>query len=92
MGVNLLGRERSAVFTGESVEPGTYNYKNPRNYIDVSAEYRLTCRFAVFASARDLLGVYNEFERYGPSTPEYARMRLRQDIGALVNVGVKAEF
>ncbi len=92
VGVNLRGRERSAAFVGASVEPGTYNYKNPRDYIDVSAEYRLTRKFSVYASARDLLGVYNDFERYGPSTPEYARLRLRQDIGTLVNVGVKAEF
>jgi TonB-dependent receptor len=92
VGVNLRGRERSAAFAGASVEPGTYNYKNPRDYVDVSVEYRFSRRFALFGSARDLLGVYNDFERSGPSTPPYARLRLRQDIGTLVNVGLKAEF
>jgi TonB-dependent receptor len=92
VGVNLRGRERAAAYTGAGAEPGTYNYKNPRDYVDVSAEYRFSRRFAVFGSARDLLGVYNDFERYGPSTPQHARLRLRQDIGTLVNVGLKAEF
>jgi hypothetical protein len=89
---NLRGRERRNAFTGASVEPGTYQYKNPRDYIDVSVEYRLTRHMALFASARDLLGIYNDFERYGPSTPRYARLLLRQDIGTLVNVGLKAQF
>jgi iron complex outermembrane recepter protein len=90
--VNLRGRERLAAFIGAGAEPGTYQYKNPRDYIDVSAEYRVTRHLALFASARDLLGIYNDFERYGPSTPRYARLLLRQDIGTLVNVGLKAQF
>lgn len=90
--VNLRGRERLAAFVGAGAEPGTYQYKNPRDYIDVSAEYRFTRQIALFASARDLLGIYNDFERYGPSTPRHARLLLRQDIGTLVNVGLKAAF
>lgn len=90
--VNLRGRERGAAFVGAGAEPGTYQYKNPRDYIDVSAEYRFTRHLALFASARDLLGVYNDFERYGPSTPKHARLLLRQDIGTLVNIGLKAQF
>jgi len=89
---NLRGRERGARFTGAGSEPGTYQYKNPRDYLDVSAEYRFTRRLALFVSARDLLGIYNDFERYGPSTPEYARLLLRQDIGTLVNIGLKAQY
>ena len=78
--------------SGDGAEPGTYQYKNPRSYVDVSTEYRFTRRLAFFASARDLLGVYNDFERYGPSTPRHARLLLRQDIGTLVNVGLKAQY
>lgn len=90
--VNLRGRERLNSFSGASVEPGTYDYKNPRDYVDVTLEYRVHRRLALFASARDLLGIYNDFERYGPSTPKYARLRLRQDIGTLVNLGLKAQY
>ncbi len=70
--VNLRGRERLAPFVGAEAEPGTDQYKNPRDYIDVSAEYRFTRQIALFASARDLLGIYKDFERYGPSTPRHA--------------------
>jgi TonB-dependent receptor len=90
--VNLRGRERGAAFVGAGAEPGTYQYKNPRDYVDVSAEYRFTRKIALFASARDLLGIYNDFERYGPSTPRHARLLLRQDIGTLVNIGLKTQF
>ena len=30
----LRGRERLAAFVGAGAEPGTYQYKNPRDYID----------------------------------------------------------
>lgn len=72
--------------------PCLWQKPNPRDYIDVSAEYRFTRQIALFASARNLLGIYNDFERYGPSTPRHARLLLRQDIGTLVNVRLKAAF
>lgn len=56
------------------------------------AEYRFTGHIALFANARDLRGIYNNFECCGPSMPKQAWLLLRQDIGTLVNIGLKAQF
>jgi len=91
--INMRGRERQTIFTGAGVESGTYTYKNPRDYIDITTEYRVFRRLSLFANIRNLLRVYDDTTlRYGPSTPDYAKISLRQDFGALVTAGIKGTF
>jgi hypothetical protein len=90
---NYRGRQRRGeVGAGASIEPGTYNWGTKRLNIDVQGEYHLTRNLAVFANLRNVGNAYDDFEIYGPSTPEHAQFRSRRDYGALWMFGVKGSF
>jgi hypothetical protein len=58
----------------------------------VQGEYYLRKNLALFGNMRNLLNAYDDFEIYGPSTPEHAQFRSRRDYGALWMFGVKGTF
>ncbi len=92
LSVNERGRERRAVFTGAGVEGGVYEYMAPRLTVDWTGEYRFAPRFALYATVRNLFNAPEDLERYGPSTPGYAKLRQRTDFRPLWTVGVKGTF
>ncbi|MFO1448773.1 MAG: TonB-dependent receptor [Opitutaceae bacterium] len=92
IGVNERGRERRELFTGAGVESGTYNYLAPRTTVDVAAEFQITRRIAVFASVRNLFNESEDRQRYGPSTPEFAKLQIRTDYRPLISAGAKGSF
>jgi len=92
VGVNERGRERRELFSATGVEPGTYNYLAPRTTVDVSAEYQVYRWFTVYASVRNLFNEPEDRQRYGPSTPEFAKLQIRTDYRPLYSVGVKGSF
>jgi len=93
MNWNYKGRQRRGLIgAGRSIEPGSYDWGNKRLYIDVSGEYTLYKRFAVFANLRNIDDATEDFERYGPSTPAHAQFRQREDFGSLWTFGLKGTF
>ncbi|MEO6244076.1 MAG: hypothetical protein ABIQ12_01465, partial [Opitutaceae bacterium] len=59
---------------------------------DVSGEYYIRSRIAVFANLRNVGAAKDDNEVFGPSTPAHAQFRQRTDIGALWTFGVKGSF
>ena len=94
MNWNYRGRRRAGLIgaSARSIEPGTYDWISKRLYIDLSGDYYLTKRFAVFASMRNLNDATEDVKRYGPSTPAHARFRSREDFGSLWTIGLKGTF
>lgn len=78
--------------TAGSIEPGTYQWGSKRLYVDVSADYRLTKQFGLFASFRNLTGEVQDTQSFGPSTPEMARLESRGDYGGIWSFGLKGSF
>ena len=90
---NYRGRQRRAIVaTGASIEPGTYNWGSKRLYLDVSGEYSLTRRLALFTNLRNLNDATEDTEISGPSTPAHAQFRSRLDFGSLWTFGLKGTF
>ena len=87
-----LGRQRRALVTGRSIEPGTYIWGSKRSYIDLTAEYSIRKNFAVFANLRNINDPTDDQETAGPNTPAEAQFRQRADFGSLWTVGLKATF
>ena len=46
---NYRGRARNTLITGRSIEPGTYRWDSKRLYLELSGEYALGRRLALFA-------------------------------------------
>jgi TonB-dependent receptor len=89
--VNLQGLQRG-IAANSSAEPGTFLYLLPRRSADVTAEFRLTRNFSIFASGRNVNNAYDDNAYYGPSTPGYARLAIHADYRAYWNVGFKGRF
>jgi iron complex outermembrane receptor protein len=89
---NYKGRHRRAAVTGQSIEPGTFAWGSKRLFVDIVAEYRLTKQLALFGNIRNLRDTPEDFSREGPSTPDVAKFRQRDQYGALWIFGVKGTF
>lgn len=90
---NYRGVQRRAAVTGRSIEPGTYNYRTKRLYIDISGEYFITRRLGFFVALRNFNGATEDQKTYGPNTPTYAKFRQRDDYGgSLWTTGLKGSF
>jgi TonB-dependent receptor len=89
---NYRGIQRRAAVTGRGIEAGTYNYRPKRLYIDVSGEYYIKRSLGLFISIRNIGSATEDTKIYGPSTPEYAHFRQRDDYASLWTVGVKGSF
>ena len=93
MNWNYQGRRRlGQVAAGRSIEPGTFNWRSKRMNVDLQGEFYLRKNFAVFANFRNLRNATEDFEISGPSTPEHAQFRSREDYGASWTFGVKGSF
>ena len=90
---NYKGRNRGgAVAAGQSIEPGTFNWRSKKLLIDVSGEYYFYKAFAVFANMNNINDQPTDFEIAGPSTPPQAQLRQRQASGSLWMFGIKGTF
>ncbi|WP_414661170.1 carboxypeptidase regulatory-like domain-containing protein [Horticoccus sp. 23ND18S-11] len=90
---NYRGRQRGAVVTGRSIEPGTYNWNAKQLYVDLQADYTFTRKLALFAAIRNFGdSAPTDNKIFGPSTPSQARFRSREEVGALVTFGIKGTF
>ncbi|MDP3070593.1 MAG: carboxypeptidase regulatory-like domain-containing protein [Opitutaceae bacterium] len=75
-----------------SIEPGTYNYRPKRLYIDVTGEYFLSRRLGLFFALRNIGGATEDTKIYGPNTPAFAKFRQRDDYASLWTAGIKGTF
>ncbi len=89
---NFRDRARTSLYTGASIGPGTYSWDGRRLYIDASADYYLSKRIALFVSVRNLNDASVDFEVWGPSTPQMARLSSREENGGSWVLGVKGSF
>jgi TonB-dependent receptor len=90
---NYRGRvQRAVVADAPGIEPNTYNYFAKRFSADVIGEYRLNKRFVIFANLRNIWDEPDDAEISGPSTPEVARFRQRQNFGSLWTFGIRGTY
>ena len=90
---NYRGVQRGNAVTGRSIEPGTYNWNSKQLNVDLQADYSFTRKLALFAAIRNFGdSAPTDNKIYGPSTPLHARFRSREEVGALVTLGVKGTF
>ena len=89
---NYVGRQRRGVITGRGIEADTYTWGAKRSYIDLTGEYSLTRRLALFANLRNVNDPTDDVEIHGPTTPAAAQFRQRAEFGSLWTLGLKGTF
>jgi outer membrane receptor for ferrienterochelin and colicin len=83
-----LGR----IAAGASIGPSTYTWSPSRLYLDVSGEFNLTTRLALFAALRNVTDQSDARDIYGPTTPASARFRQSVAYASLWTFGFKGQF
>ncbi len=84
--------QRGAVAASATIPAGTFNYQGKRTRYGFSAQYSLTKRYSLYASATDLGGFVQNLQRYAPGTPDYAKGQRWQELGFYTSVGVRGTF
>lgn len=93
LNLNYRGRQRNAAQTGAQYgSNGFYEYYRSRYNIDLSAEYKISKRFAIFAAARNILNEPQILERYNMQSPGYARIYRHEEFGINFSAGLKGQF
>ncbi len=87
-GKNRLGN----VSSGNSIDPGTYNWASKRLFLDLVGEYYFTKRFGAYFTLRNVGDTPDQREVEGPNTPLHAQFRSREHAGSLWTFGVKGTF
>jgi iron complex outermembrane recepter protein len=64
----------------------------PRTVLDLSSEFRLSERFWVFASARNLTNSKERIVAYSDNSPDYSRIQNIADFNTKWAVGLRARF
>ena len=90
--VNHRGRIEQGRVTLAGAEPGTVTYLQARAIADVAAEYRLTRRYAVYVTGRNVNAANEDTVVLGPSTPADRSVQGRINYGATWYVGFKATY
>ena len=92
LAVNHRGKIDQGRVTNAGAEPNTFIYLQSRAIADLSAEYRLTRRYGLFVTGRNVNSANEDTVRYGPSTPANKIISGRINYGATWYVGVKGTF
>jgi TonB-dependent receptor len=92
LAVNHRGEIEQGTVTTAGAEPGTTIYLQARAIADLSAEYRLTRRYGLFVTGRNVNSADEDTVRYGPSTPGDKIITNRINYGPTWYVGAKATF
>ncbi|MSU53029.1 MAG: hypothetical protein EXS41_06490 [Opitutaceae bacterium] len=77
---------------GNSIEPGAYNWRSSRVFLDILGEYSFTRNLGVYFTLRNVGDTPDQREIEGPSTPSHAQFRSREQAGSLWTFGVKGTF
>jgi iron complex outermembrane receptor protein len=83
-----------AANAANGIPADTYNYQGERTRVSISLQYSLSKRFVVYGTMSDINGPgFNVLNRqYAPSSPEYEKARRRQELGSIIQLGVKGQF
>lgn len=86
------GARREKIAAGRSRDNQTFAWGSKRMYVDVSGSYRVMKNLSLFFSLRNVGNATQDFQVYGPSTPEVARFNQREDFGSVWTFGMKGGF
>jgi iron complex outermembrane receptor protein len=87
-----LKQDRLVSTATNGIGPGTYTYEEPRLMLDGTLEYLITRHLGLFIGAKSIPDTPRVIGRYGPATPDYARVYRQQYYGASYFWGVRGSF
>ncbi len=91
---NYRGRQKNSPQTGGQygATNGFYEYYQPRTFVDVSGEYKISKKIALFAGVRNLFNKQQVLQRYNDTSPQYSYDYRKEEFGIACSVGIKGTF
>jgi TonB-dependent receptor len=97
---NYRGRQKGTTITAPALQTGAqygantgfYEYYEPRTYIDVSGEVKISKHLSLFAGVRNLLNKPQIIQRYNDDSPDYAKTFRQEEFGVSCSLGIKGTF
>ena len=96
LSMNYQGETRNtlvAVSAANGIPPGTYNWFGANRRIGLSASYSFSKHLAVYGNISHLNGRWDIVNRQYPAgVPDFMKDRRRQELGAVITLGIKGTF
>ncbi|MBI4624535.1 MAG: carboxypeptidase regulatory-like domain-containing protein [Verrucomicrobia bacterium] len=92
MNWSYQSKNRLGARSGNSIEPGVFEWQSSRVFLDLLGEYYFTKRLGVYFTLRNVGDTPDQREVEGPNTPAHAQFRSREQAGSLWTFGVKGTF
>ena len=97
---NYRGRQKGTTITNPAAQTGAQygtttgfnEYYEPRTYIDVSGEVKLSKHLSMFAGVRNLLNKPQIIQRYNDESPDYSKTFRQEEFGVSCSIGIKGSF
>lgn len=90
--LNWNGRGEQRQFLSPAQGPDAYQYQEKRTTMDINATYQITRWLSLFVNGRNVGNVHFNLLRYGPTTPDYAKISSENSYGVQWAFGVKGTF
>ncbi len=83
-----------AASTANGIPAGTYDYQGARFRVGLNVQYSISKHYVLFGSMTDINGpgFLVISRRYADGTADNLKDRRRQDLGSIINIGVKGTF
>jgi TonB-dependent receptor len=83
-----------ATSVANGIPAGTYDYQGARFRMGVNVQYSISKHYVLFGSMTDINrpGFLVVSRRFADGTPDNLKDRRRQDLGSIINIGVKGTF
>jgi len=97
---NYRGRQLGTVITAPAAQTGAQygattgfnEYYQPRTFIDLSGEVKVSKHLSIFAGVRNLLNKPQIIQRYNDDSPDYSKTFRQEEFGVSCSLGIKGSF
>ncbi|MBL9186094.1 MAG: TonB-dependent receptor [Opitutaceae bacterium] len=88
----LVGKKRVGTIAAGNIGAAGWNYQAERLRLDLSGDYRLTARYGLYFTVRNLFNDRDQNYAYAIGSPRYVKFASEGEYGVNFQVGVKGNF
>ena len=88
----LVGKKRVGTVAAANLGAAGWNYQAERLRLDLSGDYRLTARYGLYFTARNIFNDRDQNYAYAIGSPRYVKFASEGEYGVNFQVGIKGNF
>lgn len=88
----LVGKKKVGTIAAGNIGANGWNYQAERLRLDLSGDYRLTARYGLYFTARNIFNDRDQNYAYALGSPRYVKFASEGEYGVNFQVGVKGNF